>query len=86
MKMHADARLSLKGRELLVDRVENAGWSLMSAAAAAGISDRTARTWVARHRAEGPKGCWNAPQPRRLSPTAPRSTESRSSRRCAGCV
>ena len=25
MKMHANARLSLKGRELLVDRVKNAG-------------------------------------------------------------
>ena len=25
MKMHANARLSLKGRELLIDRVENAG-------------------------------------------------------------
>ena len=28
MKTHANARLSLKGRELLIDRVENAGWSL----------------------------------------------------------
>jgi transposase InsO family protein len=56
MKMHANARLSLKGRELLVDRVQNAGWSLMSAAEAAGISDRTARKWIARHRAEGPEG------------------------------
>jgi transposase InsO family protein len=56
MKMHANARLSLKGRELLVDRVENAGWSLMSAAEAAGISDRTARKWIARHRVEGAEG------------------------------
>jgi transposase InsO family protein len=56
MKMHANARLSLKGRELLVDRVENAGWSLMSAAEAAGISDRTARKWLGRHRAEGREG------------------------------
>jgi hypothetical protein len=48
MKMHANARLSLKGRELLVDRVENTGWSLIAAAEAAGISDRTARP----HRAE----------------------------------
>jgi len=31
MKMHANARLSLKGRELLIERVENAGWSLSSA-------------------------------------------------------
>jgi transposase InsO family protein len=56
MKMHANARLSLKGRELLVDRVENAGWSLIAAAEAAGISDRTARKWIARRRAEGSAG------------------------------
>ena len=56
MKMHANARLSLKGRELLIDRVENAGWSLIAAAEAAGISDRTARKWLARHRAEGRDG------------------------------
>jgi len=52
MKMHANARLSLKGRE----RVENAGWSLNAAAEAAGISDRTARKWRARYRAEGGDG------------------------------
>src|ERR1700733_9001668 len=56
MKMHANARLSLKGRGLLVDRVEDAGWSLSAAAEAAGISDRTARKWIARHRAEGRDG------------------------------
>jgi transposase InsO family protein len=56
MKMHANARLSLKGRELLVGRVEDAGWSLMAAAEAAGISDRTARKWIARHRDEGRDG------------------------------
>jgi transposase len=56
MKMHANARLSLKGRELLVARVLDAGWSLSAAAEAAGISDRTARKWIARWRAEGPVG------------------------------
>ncbi len=56
MKMHANARLSLKGRELLIDRVENAGWSLIAAAEAAGISDRTARKWLARYRTEGADG------------------------------
>ena len=56
MKMHANARLSLKGRELLIARVEVAGWSLSAAAEAAGISDRTARKWIARHRAEGHDG------------------------------
>jgi transposase InsO family protein len=56
MKMHANARLSLKGRELLIARVRDAGWSLSAAAEAAGISDRTARKWIARHRAEGRDG------------------------------
>ena len=56
MKTHANARLSLKGRELLVARVEDAGWSLSSAAEVAGISDRTARKWLARYRKDGPEG------------------------------
>ena len=56
MKLHANARLSLKGRELLVDRVEVAGWSLMEAALAAGISERTARKWIGRYRTEGRAG------------------------------
>jgi hypothetical protein len=33
MKMHANARLSLKGRELLVARVQEAGWSLIACGA-----------------------------------------------------
>src|ERR1700729_2864665 len=56
MKTHANARLSLKGRELLIARVEDAGWSLSAVAEVAGISDRTARKWIARHRAEGRDG------------------------------
>jgi transposase InsO family protein len=56
MKLHRNAKLSVKGRELLVDRVENAGWSLTQAAEAAGVSDRTARKWLARYRAEGSDG------------------------------
>jgi transposase InsO family protein len=56
MRLHANARLSVKGRELLVDRVEHAGWSLAAAAEAAGVSDRTACKWLARYRAEGLEG------------------------------
>jgi len=56
MKLHGNARLSVKGRELLIDRVEDAGWSLRSAAEAAGISDRTARKWLGRYQAEGSDG------------------------------
>jgi transposase InsO family protein len=55
MKLHANARLSVKGRELVVDRLR-AGWSLAQAAAAAGVSERTARKWRDRHRAEGAAG------------------------------
>jgi transposase InsO family protein len=56
MKLHANARLSVKGRELLVERVELAGWSLTQAAMAAGVSGRTARKWLARQRGEGELG------------------------------
>jgi transposase InsO family protein len=56
MKLHANARLSLKGRELLVERVERAGWSLTRAAEAAGVSERTAGKWLGRYRAEGTSG------------------------------
>jgi transposase InsO family protein len=56
MRLHANAKLSVKGRELLIDRVQVAGWSLTQAAEAAGVSDRTARKWLARYRAEGPGG------------------------------
>jgi transposase len=56
MKLHGNARLSVKGRELLVERIEVAGWSLSAAAEAAGISDRTARKWLARYRRGGPAG------------------------------
>ncbi len=56
MKLHGNARLCVKGRELLVERIEVAGWSVSAAAEAAGISDRTARKWLARYRLEGPAG------------------------------
>jgi len=55
MKLHANARSCPKSRQLLVDRV-GAGWSVMEAAEAAGITDRSARRWLARWRTEGPAG------------------------------
>jgi transposase len=55
MKLHANARTCPKSRRLLVDRID-AGWSVMEAAEAAGITDRTARRWMARWRAQGPPG------------------------------
>ena len=56
MKLHANARLSPKGRELLVERIEAAGWSLTQAAEAAGVSERTARKWLCRWRDQGRAG------------------------------
>jgi transposase InsO family protein len=59
MKLHANARLSVNGRGLLVDRIERDRWSLTEAAMAAGVSDRTARKWLARFRAEGRDGLFD---------------------------
>ena len=52
MRCHANARLSPIGRRLLVDRIERDGWTVRRAAESAGISERTARKWLARFRAE----------------------------------
>jgi transposase len=68
MKLHANARLSVKGRELLVDRILMQGWSLAQAAEAAGVSDRTAFKWVARYRLEGKQGLWDRSSAPRSSP------------------
>ena len=56
MKVHANAPLGPKGRETMVRRVLDDGWSVTEAAAAAGVSDRTCRKWVQRYRAEGEAG------------------------------
>jgi transposase InsO family protein/lambda repressor-like predicted transcriptional regulator len=56
MKLHANARTCPKSRKLLVTRIEEDGWSLMAAAEAAGISERSARKWLARFRSEGEAG------------------------------
>src|SRR3954453_22474415 len=55
MKLHANARTCPNSRRLLVDRIE-AGWWVMEAAEAAGITDRTARRWLRGWREEGPAG------------------------------
>ena len=73
MELHANARLSVKGRELLVDRL-SAGWSLTQAAMAAGVSDRTARKWRDRHRAEGAAGLLDrSSAPKRVANKTPQA-------------
>jgi transposase InsO family protein/transposase len=56
MKLHANAALSLNRRRVLVGRVVDEQWTLTKAAAAAEVSVRCARKWVARYRCEGEAG------------------------------
>ena len=80
MKLHGNARTCPKTRELIAKRVLEEGWSLMAAAAAAGVSEPTARKWVRRFHAEGPGGLSDrssAPGriPHRTSPARVRAIE-----------
>ena len=52
---HASARLTPRGRRLLIDRV-GSGWTISRAAQAAGISRQTGSKWVGRFRREGESG------------------------------
>ena len=71
MKLHANARSCPKSRRLLVDRIE-AGWSVVEAAEAAGITDRSARRWLARWRSEGAAGLLDrSSAPRRIPHKTP---------------
>jgi transposase InsO family protein len=54
MKLHANAKTCPNSRELIASRVLEQGWSLRSAAEAAGVSEPTARKWVRRARHEQP--------------------------------
>jgi transposase InsO family protein len=56
MKLHANAALSLNQRRRMVRRVVEDGWSLMKAAEAAEVSDRTCSKWVERYLSEGERG------------------------------
>jgi transposase InsO family protein len=51
---HKNARLTIEGRKLLIERIAVMG--LMPAAEAAGISARTARKWLGRFEQEGIEG------------------------------
>ena len=54
MNSHKHARLTFLGRKTLIERIHLKG--LKTAAADAGISERTARKWLARHRSEDDAG------------------------------
>lgn len=53
MNSHKHARLTPKGRALLVNRVLQQGWKVGAASEAGGVSVRTAYKWLARFKAEG---------------------------------
>jgi len=72
MRLHANARSCPNSRKLLVHRIEEEGWSLMAAAEAAGISERSARKWLGRWRAEGEAGLLDrSSAPRRVPSRLP---------------
>lgn len=56
---HANARLNVHGRRLLVDRVRRQGWAVAHAAKAMGISRQCAHRWVSRFDAEGEAGLFD---------------------------
>ena len=70
---HRRARLTPYGRQLLVSRILEDGWSVTTAAEAAGVSRATAYKWLARYREAGPAGlldrsCRPHRSPRRIDP------------------
>jgi transposase InsO family protein len=69
MKLHGNARTCPKSRKLLVDRVLVEGWSVTTAAAAAGVSERTVWRWLRRWRAEGEVGLLDRSSRPQRSPT-----------------
>jgi transposase InsO family protein len=59
MELHANAALSWTGRRRLCELVVEEGWTVVAAAAAAGVSVRCARKWVVRYRLEGEQGLFD---------------------------
>lgn len=70
---HRNARLTVHGRMLIVER-HQAGWKQAHIAAAMGISRKCVRTWLDRYATEGPAGLEPAPHDhtRRRRAPAPR--------------
>ena len=66
MKLHANAPLSPKGRQLLIDRIERESRPIQDVAESSGVSERTARKWLARYRAEGEAGLIDRPSAPRV--------------------
>ena len=65
---HRNARLTVRGRQLLCRRIEEQGWLVKAAAEAAGISRQTASKWRRRLRFEGASGLADRSSARRRQP------------------
>jgi class 3 adenylate cyclase/transposase InsO family protein/tetratricopeptide (TPR) repeat protein len=61
MKLHRNARTCPHSRRLIVERVEEKGWTLAQAAEAAGASVRTVSKYRRRYRLEGEEGLLDRP-------------------------
>lgn len=56
MNVHKNARLTPRGRAVMIKRIEEEGWPVARAALASGVSRRTAYRWLARFRSQGEAG------------------------------
>ena len=68
MRLHRNARTTPKARALIVQRVDDEGWSVDETADAFGVSTRTVYKWRARYRAQGPGGLDDRSSAPRRSP------------------
>jgi transposase InsO family protein len=67
MKVHRNARTTPKARALIVQRVDDEGWSVEDTADAFGVSRRTVHKWRRRFRCEGERGLLDrSAAPRRI--------------------
>jgi transposase InsO family protein len=72
MEVHARARLTPNGRRFVCERVVEQGWSVRSAAEAAGVTERTVYRWLARFRCQGERGLLDrSSAPRRIPHRTP---------------
>mgnify|MGYP000041119470 CR=1 FL=1 len=77
MNIHKNARMTVHGRALLIERIA-AGWRVADAAGSAGVSERTAYKWLGRYRAGGAAALNDRkPTPGRCPHTTPAGTVAR---------
>jgi transposase InsO family protein len=65
---HARAKLTVAGRQLLVDRITAGGYTIARAAEAQGVSRATAAKWLRRYRLEGSRGLLDRSSRPKVSP------------------